>query len=137
MSQFLPLSSFLQDCVLKKLYGQITSPEGVECSGCNGRSKPSYKKKEINKQLNCSPETSLLSHREPQSWPDLAALRGMCSSLFRLQSMAPETQRPFQILRDQCILSGSAIFRPLNVSLYVLLGVKEVQKLDRTIGLRY
>jgi hypothetical protein len=43
----------------------------------------------------------------------------------------------FQLLRDRCPPSGSEDFRLLCVSLYVPLDVKEMWKLDRTIGLRY
>ena len=76
-------------------------------------------------------------YREPWSWPGLATFRGICLRFLRLVSVALGEQCTFQFLRDCCTLSCSEAFRPIYVSLYIPLVVKEALKPERTIGLRH
>lgn len=57
-----------------------------------------------------------------------SCLRVLLHRSFRLEPVAPGTQRASQFLRDRHTPSGSQAFRPLCVSLYVPLEVKEVWK---------
>ena len=86
----------------------------------------------------------LTNHIKTPNWKPLPGIRELAWSsclkkheYFRPEPVAPGALYAFQFLGNQGPLPGSEAFRPLCVSLYIPLEVKETGKLDRTIGLRH
>ena len=74
--------------------------------------------------------------RKPCSWIGLPALGGMCL-VFQIRVHGSWAQCTFQFLRYQCTPSGGETFRLRCVFLHFPFEIKEMLKLDRTIGFRH